>query len=248
MLIDLLVGDSRQCLWLQMLLRRVDHSVLSSPSAPVNRLRWRIVWIVRLFSTFWTPRTWEASSPARSRNVSVSTTPVRYTVRSSVLTPTRVKVASFSSASLVLTAAVIEASSKFSPAVLPVMETQPPSSRVPMNPMTIHLSRWNIPLSSSGPADLARVWPGHFARGGAPVAVSVTRRHGDVLQVDQKEGRAIGNLPLEEGQANIVDGHLRAGPALEPTVMGVPMENHGDRVARERLLQSARAEKWIDSH
>src|SRR2546422_8183414 len=74
-----------------------------------------------------------------------------------------------------------------------------------------------------------------------------------MLQVDQQERRTIRRLPLEQGQAYVVDGHLAAHPALGPPVMGVPVEDGGHGIAGERLYEPTRAEKrkdlaWLTLH
>src|SRR3990172_8583903 len=49
--------------------------------------------------------------------------------------------------------------------------------------------------------------------------------------------------PLENRNADVVDGHVAPRAALEAAVMGVAVERDGDRVPQQRLLETAGPEE-----
>src|SRR4051794_18925093 len=61
--------------------------------------------------------------------------------------------------------------------------------------------------------------------------------------LEYEEGRAIGELPLNQGHRHIVDRDARARLALEGASMGVPVEGSRHRIAGHRLLKPTRAEE-----
>jgi hypothetical protein len=66
-----------------------------------------------------------------------------------------------------------------------------------------------------------------------------------VRQVHDADGKLLVGC-RQERQGHVVDGHVGGRPALEGAVVGVTVEDSGNRIAGEGLFETARAEKRED--